>query len=375
MTAQEAAQAGHSLSVEMLSLSDGRLPSLSMEAAGDFQTESFRCESGFQLLLEHISDPKDQPRSAGPSAAAQPGRSPVAATPHGFEQPRRGGVPPNQPPLQLPAVIAPSPAFLRMMAAAQAQRMQLQTQPVSEPLAAQLPQADAAWPSDSSMRILSDPSQASRPSADPAPAWPPASTKALSDPWQAAAAAAAGRVTGPGPGAAGPSHRRVGSGGAAVTRHGGDHISKPGRSQSLARSPAAAAQLIAAAQDAHAGDPAAPRQQPQWPWQSAAQAPSRAVCPEAGYQPGLAGYQSAGALPAPSAGPDIYFDLGRGEGGSAVGQQQQPSQPTFIQLAGTGPYLLGQLASEQAGFQCAPPVLFNLLAFVTLGPKHARGHT
>ena len=48
---QDAAQAGHTLSVEMLSLSDGKLPSLSVDAMGEFQTESFRCESGFQLLL------------------------------------------------------------------------------------------------------------------------------------------------------------------------------------------------------------------------------------------------------------------------------------------------------------------------------------
>jgi hypothetical protein len=355
VTAQEAAQAWHSLSVEMLSLSDGKLPSLSMEAAGDFQTESFRCESGFQMLLEHISDPKDQPGGAGP--AAQPEGSPAATAAQGLARPRRGAAAPDQPPLQLPAVVAPSPAFLRMMAAAQAQRMQQpQTQPSSEPLAAQRPPVGATWPS-ASTTVLSDLPQAQGASADPAPAWPPASTRALSDPWQAAA----GRVTGPGAGAAAPSHRRAGSGGAAVTRHGGDHISKPGRSQSLARSPAAAAQLIAAAQDARAGDASAPRQQPQWPWQSAAQAPSSAVGPEVGYQPGLAGYQSAGVLPAPSASADIYGDLGRAEGGG-VRQQQQLSQPTFIQLAGTGPYLLGQLGSEQAGFQCAPPVLLNLRA-------------
>ena len=49
--AQEAAEAGHTLSVDMLSLSDGKLPSLSVDAMGEFQTESFRCESGFQMLL------------------------------------------------------------------------------------------------------------------------------------------------------------------------------------------------------------------------------------------------------------------------------------------------------------------------------------
>jgi len=48
---QEAADAGHTLSVDMLSLSDGKLPSLSVDAMGEFQTESFRCESGFQMLL------------------------------------------------------------------------------------------------------------------------------------------------------------------------------------------------------------------------------------------------------------------------------------------------------------------------------------
>jgi len=37
--------------VDMLSLSDGKLPSLSVDAIGEFQTESFRCESGFQMLL------------------------------------------------------------------------------------------------------------------------------------------------------------------------------------------------------------------------------------------------------------------------------------------------------------------------------------
>ena len=39
------------MSVDMLSLSDGKLPSLSVDAMGEFQTESFRCESGFQMLL------------------------------------------------------------------------------------------------------------------------------------------------------------------------------------------------------------------------------------------------------------------------------------------------------------------------------------
>ena len=37
--------------MDMLSLSDGKLPSLSVDAMGEFQTESFRCESGFQMLL------------------------------------------------------------------------------------------------------------------------------------------------------------------------------------------------------------------------------------------------------------------------------------------------------------------------------------
>ena len=350
VVAQEAAQAGHTLSVDMLSLSDGNLPSLSLEAAGDFQTESFRCESGFQMLLEHISDPKDQPRGAGPSAVAQSGGALAAGAAHGPERLRRGAAAPDQPPLQLPLVASPSPAFLRMMAAAQAQRpQQSPAQPVSEPLAAQVSPVGAAltpaWPPASTRVPSSDPTRAQRDNLlNPAPAWPPASTRTLSD-------HAVGRVSGPAPGAAAPGHRRAGSGGAAVTRHGGDHISKPGRSQLVARSPAAAAQLIAAAQDARATDPSGQQQQPQWPWQSSAEPVRCAIGSQGVYQPSLSGYQTVKVPPAASSGSGMFCsEPGPVEGG--VTRAQQLGEPTFIQLAGTGPYLLGQLGSAQAGFQC-----------------------
>ena len=259
------------------------------------------------------------------------------------QQPRRSAaLSTDQPPLQLPAVTAPSPAFLRMMAAAHLQRQQQQPQadPLAEPLTSRVPDAEAppSWP-PASTRVPSDPTEGARDVTGPVPPWPPARTRVLSDPSQPRVRLDAPRTS--------PtiSHKRAGSGGAAVTRHGGDHISKPGRhpAAALARSPAVAAQLIAEAQGAQAGDPSA-RQQRQWPWQSSAQPASLVYTSEASYQPGM-------LLPAPPAQGGLYGESAAVRGG--MRREQQPGQPTFIPLAGTGPYLLGQLASEQAGFRCA----------------------
>ena len=226
------------------------------------------------------------------------------------------------------------------MAAAQLQRQQQQpqAQPLAEPLAGRASGAEPppSWP-PASTRVLSDPTEGARDAAGPVPPWPPARTRVLSDPSQTRARLDAPRTSPT------TSHRRAGSGGAAVTRHGGDHISKPGRhpAAALARSPAAAAQLIAAAQGSPASDPSA-RQQ--WPWQSSAQPPSAVFTSEASYQPEM-------LLHDPPAQVGSYGDAA--VAGGDTHQEQQPGQPTFIPLAGTGPYLLGQLGGEQAGFRCA----------------------
>jgi len=288
---------------------------------------------------EHIIDPKDKPSDAGPSAAGQ-ATDAAAGTAGAPEQQARGSAASaGQQPLQVPAVAAPSPAFLRMMAAAHLQRQQQQSQaqPLAEPLTGQVPGAEPlpSWP-PASTRVPSDPG--AQDVTGTVPPWPPAGTRVLSDPSQMNARLDAPRTS--------PtiSHRRAGSSGAAVTRHGGDHIGKPGRhpAAALARSPAVAAQLIADAQGAQASDPPA-RQQQQWPWQSSAQPPSAVYSSEASYQPAM-------LLPDPPARMGLYGDPIAAHG---MRREQQPGQSTFIPLAGTGPYLLGQLGSEQAGFRCA----------------------
>ncbi len=290
---------------------------------------------------EHIIDPKDKPSEAGPSAAGQVTDAAASTGGAPEQQLRRSAGSADQPPLQVPAVTAPSPAFLRMMAAAHLQRQQQQSQaqPLVEPLTGQVTGAEPlpSWP-PTSTRVPSDPTQGTRDATGPMPPWPPARTRVLSDPSQTMARPDAPRTS--------PtiSHRRAGSGGAAIARHGGDHISKPGRhpAAALARSPTVAAQLIADAQGAQASDPSARQQRP-WPWQSSAQLPSAVYTSEAGYQPGM-------LLPDPLAQGGLYSDSAAAHG---MRREQQPGQSTFIPLAGTGPYLLGQLGSEQAGFRCA----------------------